>query len=318
MEYRSIADLNQTILNHLHVIPRDLDLIVGIPRSGLLPANILALHLNLPLTDLDGFLEGRVMQGGHRNGDHFERLSTEKKRNILIIDDSVQSGRQMQAVKQRVLGAVQTDNITYCAIYASEKGAQHVDRYFELLPDLRVFEWNLMHHSHLANSCVDIDGVLCDDPTPEENDDGLRYESFLRNARTRFIPTKPIGWLVTCRLEKYRALTEEWLAQYGVIYNELIMLDLPSKAARVAAGSHGQFKSEVYKATNAVLFIESSQWQAQEIADNTDRPVFCVDTRQMVQPTPPTRVEQQVDQLHIWLHRKPRSFVKKLRRYAAM
>ena len=27
-----------------------------------------------------------------------------------------------------------------------------------------------------------------------------------------------LGWLVTSRLEKYRELTEEWLADYGIKY----------------------------------------------------------------------------------------------------
>ena len=38
MNYRTISDLNQVILKRLHIIPRDIDLIVGIPRSGMFPA----------------------------------------------------------------------------------------------------------------------------------------------------------------------------------------------------------------------------------------------------------------------------------------
>lgn len=38
-EYRSIADLNRILLERLSLVPRDIDLIVGIPRSGMLPAN---------------------------------------------------------------------------------------------------------------------------------------------------------------------------------------------------------------------------------------------------------------------------------------
>ena len=32
--------------------------------GGLIPANMLALYLNIPLMDLDGFLEGRMLGGG--------------------------------------------------------------------------------------------------------------------------------------------------------------------------------------------------------------------------------------------------------------
>lgn len=51
---------------------------------------------------------------------------------------------------------------------------------------------------------MDIDGVLCADPTPEENDDGEKYRHFLLNTPPLFIPKVTIGTLVTSRLEKYR------------------------------------------------------------------------------------------------------------------
>lgn len=53
MNYRNIDDLNHCILQHLSILPRDFDLIVGVPRSGMFPANLLALYLNLPVTDID-------------------------------------------------------------------------------------------------------------------------------------------------------------------------------------------------------------------------------------------------------------------------
>ena len=43
MNYRNIDDLNHCILQHLSILPRDFDLIVGVPRSGMFPANLLAL-----------------------------------------------------------------------------------------------------------------------------------------------------------------------------------------------------------------------------------------------------------------------------------
>ena len=42
MNYRNIDDLNHCILQHLSILPRDFDLIVGVPRSGMFPANLLA------------------------------------------------------------------------------------------------------------------------------------------------------------------------------------------------------------------------------------------------------------------------------------
>jgi len=59
MYYRSINDLNNIILQRLHILPKDFDLIVGVPRSGMLPANLLALYLNKPYTDLHSFICSR-------------------------------------------------------------------------------------------------------------------------------------------------------------------------------------------------------------------------------------------------------------------
>ena len=96
MNFRSIQDLNDAVVRSLHRLPGDIDLVVGIPRSGMLAANIIALHLNLPLTDLDGYLAGRVMSSGARGrgggtGAH-----------ALVVDDSVLGGATMRAVRSRL------------------------------------------------------------------------------------------------------------------------------------------------------------------------------------------------------------------------
>jgi uncharacterized HAD superfamily protein len=141
-----------------------------------------------------------------------------------------------------------------------------------------------MHHKFLAQCCVDIDGVLCLDPTEAENDDGPAYEKFLSEALPLFGPTRKIGWLVTSRLEKYRALTEAWLAKHGIQYDKLIMLDLPSKAERQRLGVHGSFKADFYRKSDAILFIESEHQQALKIAELSGKPVLCVETHLVTYP----------------------------------
>ncbi|MHC4108708.1 MAG: phosphoribosyltransferase family protein [Planctomycetota bacterium] len=280
MNFRSIQDLNEAIIRGLHRIPGDIDLVVGIPRSGMLAANIIALHLNLPLTDLDGFAQGRVMQSGQRGrardgggGGH-----------ALVVDDSVLSGATMRAARLRIDRAGPRGQATTAAVYVAPEARAEVDLCFEDIVGPRVFEWNLMHGGMIGLSCVDIDGVLCVDPTERQNDDGPRYRRFLEQAPPRLVPSVPVGWLVTCRLEKYRDLTEQWLGRHGVQYGELIMMDLPSKAARLASGSHGRFKADAYRRNEALLFVESSERQAVEIARLSGRPVLSLESRRMIYP----------------------------------
>ena len=284
MNYRSLAALNRQLIGWLGALPRDLDLIVGIPRSGLIPANLLSLHLNIPLADLDGFLEGRVFGLGFRGGRNDPAGFLSKPRKVLVLDDSLQSGREMDAARRRIAAAKLPHQIRYAAVYVTPGKEPEVDFFCELVPDPRCFEWNIMHHSFIPGSCIDLDGVLCREPTDEENDDGSVYRRFVETTEPLLIPTVEVGWIVTCRLEKYRSLTEQWLARHGVKYKNLSMMNFPTKEARVASGSHAAYKAKIYRETDSWLFIESSLRQAADIAALSGKPVLCTENWEMLQP----------------------------------
>ena len=286
MEYRTVAQLDDAVVSWLATLPRDIDIVAGVPRSGLLVASLLALHLNVPMTDVAGLIEGRVIQSGARYKGTDPRSFLARPRHVLVIDDSVCSGLQMRTVKERIRSAALPHRISYAAVYMAPDAQLegHVDMYRELVPMPRVFEWNLMHGSVLASSCMDIDGVLCRDPTDHENDDGERYHRFLRETVALMLPTSQVGWLVTSRLEKYRAATVEWLARHRVQYRELRMMQYPDMAARRAARAYAKFKSDIYVETGAWLFVESDAALAVQIAQLSDRSVFCTETREMLEP----------------------------------
>lgn len=280
MNYRTIADLSHLISQQLYKVPSSVDLIVGVPRSGLLAANILALKLNLPLTDVAGLCEGRLLQSGKRG----KRFQIKKARHALVIDDSLCSGNSINEAKRQIGTANLSFSVDYGAIYVATGSQCYVDIFWEECPLPRVFEWNVMHHSVVENACIDIDGVLCRDPTDSENDDGERYLHFLKSVAVLVSPTGVIKTLVTCRLEKYRTVTEDWLASAGIRYSELIMLDLPSGESRRRWNKYGAYKGEIYKRSNAILFIESNIFQACEIADISMKPVLATDINKMVYP----------------------------------
>jgi orotate phosphoribosyltransferase len=297
MRYRSVADLNDDVVEWLPRLPPDLELIVGIPRSGLLAASLIALHLNVPMTDVEGLVEGRVLQPGPRYAAGVTGL-LDKATNVLVVDDSVLFGRQLRAVKERLAAAALPHTVRYAALYPAPGSERHVDFFFEIVDTPRCFEWNLMHHPWvLSKTCMDIDGVLCRDPTPAENDDGPEYQAFLQGADRRYLPSAPVRWLVTSRLEKYRAATEDWLAANGVEYGDLLMMHYPDRAARRAANAYASFKAEIYKRTGAILFVESSATRAAEIARLSGKSVFCADTRRMVDPALLPRVRRKTDDL---------------------
>lgn len=310
MNYRSLADMNDAIITNLHRLPRDIDLVVGIPRSGLLAANLLSLVSNIPLTDLDSFLEGRVYSSG-TSSKRTTRLdrNLDDMRRILVIDDSIKSGDAIRRARTRIAEAGIKGDILFAAVYGLEATHPDIDVIFEQVSNPRVFQWNFMHHIVLEQACVDIDGVLCLDPTKQENDDGEAYRRFLNEALPLHITSRKIGWLVTSRLEKYRDLTETWLKRQGIEYGELVMLDLPSADERRRQGAHGSFKGEFYRKANSTLFIESEERQAEVIARLSGKPVLCVETHQMHLPDPlsAAAVRQQMRNLPTRLKQRGRS-----------
>ncbi len=126
-------------------------------------------------------------------------------------------------------------------------------------------------------TCVDIDGVLCADPTQVQNDDGPGYRSFLSGAQPLVLPTSPVGWVVTSRLERYRPETEAWLRENGVEYGELVMLDVATAEERRALGAHGRHEAAFSASSGAELFVESEYAQAVEIAALSGRQVFSIE-----------------------------------------
>lgn len=294
MEFRSVADLNRDIADWADRLPDDIDVVVGIPRSGLLAASMLALRLHVPLGDLDGVLDGRLLGGGRRmseacgEGSVSHEAILAKARKILVVDDSVHSGRSMREAQAKVVGHPLADKLLWGAVYAAWPGDSHpVDLTHSVVRMPRAFEWNVLHHPRLPDACMDIDGVLCRDPGDDENDDGDAYCTFLRDVPARLVPGAEVGWLVTSRLERYREHTEAWLASKGIRYRHLLMHPAETAQERRREGSHAQYKAEAYLRTDAWLFIESDVRQAVTIAERTKRPVYCTDVSTMVYPGVP-------------------------------
>jgi uncharacterized HAD superfamily protein len=239
--------------------------------------------LNVPLAEVAGFAEGRLIPSGcSRRRPALDKAFGEI-RHFLLVDDSISAGGAMAGACAALEHLLVDRKMTTLAIYGLPTSPK-VDVVFRVVPLPRVFEWNLMHHDILRAACVDIDGVLCADPTVAQNDDGQRYLEFLRHAKPVAIPTKRVARLVTSRLEKYRAPTEDWLARHGVEYDELVMLDLPDAATRRRLGVHGSFKGQVYRDCACTLFIESEVAQARQIATISGKDVLCFATNAMAEP----------------------------------
>ena len=162
----------------------------------------------------------------------------------------------------------------YAAVYVKPQKRGAVDLYGELLPRPRIFAWSLWHSAFMAECLVDFDGVLCVDPTVRE-DDQEAYAAWLKAATPLYRPRRVAG-IVTNRLERYRADTEAWLAEHGIEYGSLTMQPHATPAERRKRSDTAAYKAAVYAASDAPLFVESYDKQAERIAALSGKPCLAV------------------------------------------
>lgn len=290
MKYITLADLANTIRANFHKIPHDIDFIVTIPRSGTIVGSIISEFLNCPMIDIYSFINGQKPNGGGRLR-YFKEVERENgKKKVLVVDDTVFTGKEKKKAREQLKPLENTHDFIFLVAYLEGFAANSVDIYLE---DVRyatngykeavIYEWNIFHHNESTmRSCMyDIDGVLCLDPPDERN--GEEYLKYIENAVPLFIPSAPIGELVTYRLNANAERTKKWLKEHGVKYNKLSMFNAKTWEERNRTGiTPEMMKGYHYKSQEwAKLFVESNDYQAQMIHKISGKPVYCVETNKM-------------------------------------
>lgn len=283
MRYISYADLSEEIKKNIYRLHgKEIELVVGIPRSGMIPAYMIALYLNVNCIDLASFCKNEKPVSGRTRKISKPLDNAWDAKKILLVDDSIMSGRSMQSVAGQLPEELMRKTIKL-AVYSTSTNPAEVDIYFKHVAWPRVFEWNIYHHGILGRSCIDLDGVLCASPTEEQNNDEEKYIDFLLNAQPLIIPSGRIHSLITNRLEKYQKETEGWLKKHDIEYEHLIMLGLPNPKDRQQADLHTMQKAAYYNKSKLDFFLESEPGQALDIAKATGKPVFCVTDNRIYQ-----------------------------------
>jgi len=251
----------------LKSLPGDYDVIVGIPRSGLLIASIIALKLAKPLTTPELFIKEVIWAS--------KKIQTGKKiRKVLLVDDTISSGKSMQKATQLLLSHCKEINLNKAALIIADKSKSLVDNYYEIIPEPRIFEWNMMH-SKKGKTCFDMDGVLCENCPPGFDADEEKYTAWIDSAKPYLIPSYEIDAIISNRLEKYRTLTEKWLTRNRVKYKELILWDLQSKEER--KNQYGKHKIDILLSIKPDIYFESSLNESEQIWKSTKIPTICID-----------------------------------------
>lgn len=251
-------------------VPSDVAQVFGIPRSGMLPATMIATRLHLPL--------GMVGSGVVCGGDRMANASLSDGRTLLV-DDSLWTGRSMKDAKEVLVArGIEEKSIVTCAIYVAPETADLCDIHVQYVPAPRVFEWNLFNSWATQYLMLDMDGVICMDPTAFD-DDGALYAADIATAAPKFLPKTPVRSIATNRIDRWRGATEEWLARNGVRYGALHMRPEKTSLERRAAGEPALFKAALFKQDrDAWLFVESHDVHAERIAGLAQKPVLSMES----------------------------------------
>ena len=253
--------------------------VAGVPRSGVFPASIVAMWLNIPLYVFDE--EGKFSPlsamsdfGGVRMQHHRERDGA-----ILVLDDTVYGGVSMQNIKKRI---GDNNKVLYGSVYVHTKSSHVVDVFGEILDPPHILEWNFFNSSYIENSLIDFDGILSPNVPYEKCQREEDYIDYITNVKPlyhRLHRTYKCKGIVTARLEKYRDITEAWLDKYNIEYGSLTMF--PTEREEERDANHileaAKFKAEVIRKLNSAYFVESEIAEAHLIRKNISRVVICPD-----------------------------------------
>lgn len=295
MEYISFETLCGDIRSNFWKIPKDVFGVIGIPRSGMLPATIISEFLNVGLAssnDLDRDCDlYELFSANHGN----RYMKTDSGKKILVVDDTCFSGTQNLKIRNKIenlFGDRKDFEFIYVVVYMEGNGETSMPDIY--LRDIRwmarssengivLYEWNLFNHNpRTANRIMfDYDGVFCLDPPDERNTE--EYERYIKDPVPLFLPTNNPAVtinVVTYRLEKYRKETEEFLRKNGI--RNLNIRMYPSFSYEERSKTKPEiYKGNYYKNSEAILFVESDDMQARMIRAISGKSVYCVKTNKI-------------------------------------
>nr|WP_298415414.1 phosphoribosyltransferase [uncultured Halomonas sp.] len=285
MNFKSYAELSSDIFSNIDKVQsKGYELVVAIPRSGVIPAYMLSLLLNVDCTTLNDFLKNHSLVKGNTRNTRKEIRKAWDARKVLIVDDSVNTGASILKVLDQIPEDCPCD-ITTLAVYGNAIGIPKVDICLKYLSSPRVFQWNMWHCVAMERTCVALDGVILNSHEAEQVDKKDNV-TFIERTKPLILPTYKINSLVTKQPEHSRSIVESWLSYHKVSYVNLIMAN--SEAGEVTSNSqvYRDLKADFYRKNSDLnFFVEGDLKHARYIANASGKPVFCTQTNAMVRPS---------------------------------
>lgn len=263
VRYRTVGEMCNRVTASLGMLPPDLDMVVGIPRSGIIAATMITLYRNLPMTDMEGLFEGRMIKSGHRSIEQINNAG--RKCKALVVDDSVASGSQMRAARERLKQLEDRFDFIFAAVYVTKSGAELVDIGMEVCPTPRFFQWNVMNHPYMERSCVDVLALL--QPEVSQQAVSSRQLPELWDKAPLFKPKYKFNTLVLPVSQSERERAEQWLIDHGLSFSRLLL------AGRDWQG-YADARLEAMRDPSVFMGYMFGREEAQDAATGSGLPVF--------------------------------------------
>jgi hypoxanthine phosphoribosyltransferase len=264
--YIPMMMISSDIFEWCKKISSDFDIVVAIPRSGMIIGSVIASYFGKPLSTPDMIIEGKQWMSSISTTKH--NINLNFYNTILVVDDSICSGQQMEHNVNLIQSYLPNKKIIKAVLYKSKESSYPIDFFYKEVSsqNLNQYDFSLMHQKLAANIACDLDGILCKDYA------GQNYDDFLRNAIPHRIPTFEIDSIVTARPEEYREITEEWLKKHNVRYKKLYMLPEHNNTdiQKVL-----KFKTNILLKEKPDLYWESNPYLAKECHERTGIRTLC-------------------------------------------
>ena len=293
IRYRQVSEMCDRVSASLGMLPPDLDMVVGIPRSGMIAATLITLYRNLPMTDMEGLFEGRMIKSGHRS---IEQMNSDGRRcKALVIDDSVGSGSQMRAARERLKVLEDRFEFVFAAVYVTETGRELVDVAMEMCPTPRCFQWNVMNHPYMAHACVDVLALL--QPSVSERVMASQKLCDLWDQIPLFKPKYKLASLVVPAEAAERQQVEQWMQQHGLSCERIVF------GGRDWAG-YGKARHAAQHDLSLLMAYVYSRHDARRAASVAGLPTLSADCFELIQPTAMGSARHQLRRLPAALHKR--------------
>lgn len=268
-QFIKTSDMVKDVYSVIGNIPHDVDVVVGVARSGMLPASIIATNLHIPLFSCD-LKNNRVLPCGY--GYRSSNLEIEPK-HILIVEDTIMNGFSIKKATDIVRNHFASSKISDFVVYVNPEQPYVPTVLASFLNPPHLLEWNFFNSYYISISAVDFDGILC-----YEGRDTKRGPYNI-DERPLYVPrfTK-VPLIVTGRPSCMREESESWLAKHKIQYGKLVMWE-GSMDDWYNTSMISKFKADVYsRMENLKFFVESCPIQARDIHQLSGKVTVCPTT----------------------------------------